>query len=154
MNRTISRRQINLLESEQKVRDETGKKLTMSDKLLDLFLPVKVGVLKNGLTSKDIAKAFEAYTFQELSYIRVQICELQSSLVKDGFPFGGIKDGRLKKYGFPNEKEFAQIEMSRKERLLSEVTSGKKYLEDEDPLLSICNKMIKECDKQLKLFNE
>lgn len=154
MNATISRSQIRRLEAEQKVRDEKDGKLSMNDKLLDLFLPVKVGINRNGLTSKDIANAFEAYTFQELSHIRTCICQLQSALVKDGIPFGGIKDGRLKKYGFPTEKEFQEIERDRKTRLLSEVQSCKKYLDENDPLINLCSKLITQCDNQLKLFSD
>jgi hypothetical protein len=148
-----------MLEDHQKMRDQArsnGEKIpeTFSDKMLDVFLPVKVGIAKNGYTSEDISEIVGAYNFEEKAYVRTALCNFVTGLVSDGFPFGSIKikGERLKKYGWPSDREILEITSSRKERLLSETKACKKYLQDSDPLLTFCNKVIEECDKQLKLF--
>ena len=153
MIKEISKRQIRGLELEmQEKKENDARKMTIQDKILDLFIPVRVGIYKNGLTAQDIAEAMGAYEFKDVQYIRTHICQLASNLVKEGFPFGGLKDGKYKKYGFPKQVETEEIEWNRKERMSMEIKAGLKYLDESDPMFQICSKVSKEFDKQLKLF--
>jgi hypothetical protein len=153
MNKQISKQQVEMIQrSMESKKEDDDYSMTQQDQILDLFLPVKVGIYKNGLTAEDISEAMGAKSFKEKAQIRTQICNLVSALIKDGFPFGGLKDGRLKKYGFSKRTEFDRIEMDRKQRMIFEISAGAKYLDDDDPILPVCNKFIQQCDKQLKLF--
>lgn len=130
------------------------KKMSVQMKLLDLHLPVKIGIHKNGLTVEEMIHALgiNNNNLKMKLKIRVAICNLVSELIKSGFPFGGLKDGKLKKYGFPNDSEFEEITFERKTRMLTEVKAGIKYLDEKDPMKKICKTFLIESDLQLKLF--
>lgn len=149
----ITKRQANLLELEMKQKKEDDDYvMTIGDNILDLFLPVKVGLQKNGLTANDVAEAVGAKSFKELTKIRTSVCQLASELIKIGVPFGGVKYDGLKRYGFPTAREFDQIQMDRKKLIVEQIESGSKYLDDADPLKKICKTITKEYNKQLQLF--
>jgi hypothetical protein len=73
-------------------------------------------------------------------------------MIKEGYPFSGIKDkGELKKYGWATKKEFEECEYDRKKRCAKEISNTLHYLEYGDKLTSIGISFLKEIDKQLSL---
>ena len=153
MNGQITKMQSKALYAMMEDKKEDNK-MSVQMQLLDLHLPVKVGIHKNGLTIEEMIHALgiSNNNLKMKLKIRVAVCGLVSELIKSGFPFGGLKDGTLKKYGFPNEQEFEQITFERKTRMLTEVKAGIKYLDERDPMKKICKTFLLESDSQLRLF--
>ena len=84
----------------------------------------------------------------------MQICALQRSLICDGIPFACIQDGKYKKYGFTNNREFEEVQYRRKVRMLTEIKAGIKYLNDGDSIKKIGEKFTVECNKQIAYVDE
>lgn len=157
MIRTISKRQeqyLNAYLNSKKEKDE--EEMTEQDQILEQFLPVRKGIRKNGFNIPELLDARGLSNIDYKGYTRFQtaVCNLQTSLVEDGIPFGSLKplDGGLKKYGFPDGKEWDEVQFSRKKRLVSEIRAGLHYLDEEDKLTEVGKKFLIEFDKQLKLF--
>lgn len=152
MNTVISRRQISMLENMMKTKKDSDKDLSLTDQVIDMFMPVKVGIRDHGLTAYEIAERLgdgRAKDYQNLCGVRSMICQISSTLVKEGFPFGGLKDKGNKRYGFSNSREFYELQGTRKIRMISELKSGMKYLDEDDSMLKLGEKMLKEYNRQL-----
>lgn len=153
MNSVISKRQIDMLQTMIKMKKENDEeKLTLHDQILDhCFMPIKVGIRQHGFTADEIAEELGyADDLRRLMLMKSSICQLATNLCKDGIPFGAIKGDKGKKvYGFCNNREFEELQYSRKVRMISELRAGMKYLNEDDSLLKISDKLVKEYDRQL-----
>lgn len=154
MNETITRNQIKEIEAGIRFKKEDDEKeLTEKDRILEMFFPIKSGIRLNGLTVEQIARGIgRGNSYKSMCYVRTRVCQLSSCLVSEGKPFGGIRVGRCKKYGFPNKNESLEIVEDRKLRMFKEFKAGEKYLDDRDPLKLLGRNFTEECDGQLKLF--
>jgi hypothetical protein len=131
--------------------------LTIQDILLEVFLPAKIGIVKNGFDVPEIMKiiGISKKDYKTLCQTRTSVCQFVQSLVKQGYAMGGIKTkGNLKKYGWATQQEFEQIEFDRKERCAKEISNTLHYLDDDDKLTFMGKSFLKEIDKQLQLFND
>lgn len=151
---TITRNQIKEIEARIKLKKEDDEKeLTEKDRILEMFFPIKTGIRLNGLTVRQITKGVgRDNSYRSICYIRTRVCQLASDMIKEGKPFGGIKVGKEKKYGFPSATETREIVDDRKIRMFKEFRAGEKYLEDSDPLKKIGKKFSDECNRQLELY--
>ena len=136
-----------------KMKKETDEeKLSLHDQILDhCFMPIRVGIRQHGCTADEIAEEL-GYSgdYRQLLLMRSSICQLATNLYKDGIPFGAVKGEHGKKiYGFCNDREHGELQYSRKVRMISEIKAGMKYLEEDDTLLKISDKMVKEYNRQL-----
>lgn len=137
----------------QKIEDEDYQP-TAYDQLLMVYYPVQRGIRKNGYTIEDIAQLLgvDVSDHRTLCYLRTNVCMFSSTLVRDGKPFGALKDGRYKKWGYAEGHEMSELSWDRKKRHVAETIAIMKYLPDDDQYKRVCNGVIKEYDKQLKFI--
>jgi len=160
MIKTITRSQMTRLENDIKQKiDEVKNKnyvLTFADQMILLFLDVQKGAEKNGLEVEQIADliGINKKDFKALCTIRTKICQFQSQMIKEAIPWGGLKVGKRKRYGWLYGNEYDRLQLERKKRIAIEIQAGLHYMEDNDLLTNIGKKFILEYDKQLKLFEE
>jgi hypothetical protein len=157
MNATITRTQEydKVKGYEAKLNDDEYQ-MTTQDNILACYIEngkIRKGILQNGLTVDEFMEiqGYDLSDFRLKCQVRVQMCQFAASLIKDSIPFGGLKDGGIKKYGFTNKKEWEELSRERKKRLITEVHAGVKFLEETDSLMLKCRNVIKEYDNQLKL---
>lgn len=158
MNLQLTRSQERKLHSYVKdVKEDENQNMTISDMILELFLPAKIGIREYGLDIEQLMNAMgiSKKDYRTVCKFRTSVSQFCSSMVKEGFPFGGIKDkGNLKKYGWSTFNEFEEIQFSKKERCAKEISNALHYLDAEDKLTHIGKTFLKEVDKQLELFND
>ena len=158
MNARLTPKQKNMLNNDLIVRKESEDyRESINDLLLELFLSIDSGIEKNGLTVPEIGVAIgmDIEDYKILSQARTIVSQFVTALVKNGFPFGGIKDKdvKLKKYNFSsNKKEWEKLQYSRIKRITSELTNTLNYIDDENMLSITGKKLLTECNKQLTLF--
>lgn len=158
MNKVITKKQELRLENDMAVKRlgmlNGEYEFTADDVIIDVFLPVKRGIRKHGLTVPELMDiiGLNKNNHKELCLFRTSICNFAQKIVKEGYPFGGLKDGVLKKYGWAHGEEFDEIGWVRKKRLASEITNSIEYLEDGDAVKSIGKRLLGEIDKQMILF--
>jgi len=140
------------------IKNDDEYQMTMSDYLLELFIPAKIGIRENGLNVKELMSSmgFSSKDYKDLCKFRTTVSNFVSSMVKEGYAFTGVKDkGELKKYGFATRNEFEEAMFDRKERCAKEISNTLHYLDMDDKLTTIGKSFLKEIDKQLLLnFNE
>ena len=158
MIKQITRSQALKLEHHLKaIKEDDEYEMTFMDNFLDLFIPARIGIIKNGLDVKEIMKAMGITDrdYKTVCTIRSSICNFVQSMLKEGYAFAGVKEkGKLKKYGWSTTEEFEQIEFDRKERCAKEISNTLHYLDDNNKLTFIGKSFLKEIDKQLELFND
>jgi hypothetical protein len=157
MQKQLTKSQEKKLSSHLKVlKEDDAHEMSLLDMILDLFIPAKIGIRKNGLNVEELMSVLglSIEDHRMLCGFRTSLCQLQAKLIKEGFAFSGIKDkGKLKRYGWSTEKEFEQVEFDRKERCAKEISNTLHYLDDDDRLALIGKSFLKEIDKQLLLFD-
>jgi hypothetical protein len=158
MNLQLTRSQEKKLNSYVKdIKDDDEYDLTISDQILELFLPAKIGIREYGLNVENLMKimGISQKDYRTICRFRSSISAFCSSMIKEGFPFGGIKDkGELKKYGWSTLHEFEEIQNNKKERCAKEISNALHYFDDSNKLTNIGKTFLKEVDKQLELFKD
>ena len=155
MNKKITKSQRTRLQNDIKIKKDDDKYvMTMNDKIIEILLLLGTGIRQNGAYVTELLNilGIDEGDFKQACYFRIQLCQCISSLVSEGYPVGGLKDGRLKKYGWTTEKEFEELSFDRIKRLSSETQSALKYLNEENKLSLMGKKLLIEIDNQLKLF--
>lgn len=156
MNTTITKSQEKKLSAYLNELKEDGGLVNVEDRLLDVFLPVKKGIEVNGMEAKEIAIKLRVNpnNYKQFAYFRTHLCQFQKMLVEEGYPFGGLKVGKYKKYGWTTSNEWLRLSQSRKRRLAGEIHAGLLYIDEQDELIAPSKKFLIEYDKQQKLFEE
>jgi len=127
----ITRKQTQKLESYLLDR-KNHESLTVSDNILNIYLPVKKGIRKNGYNIYEIMEMldYDIYDFKAVTKVRILVCQFAKELVKEGYAFGGLKTGKLKNYGWAIKNEWRELETTRDKRLLSELKAHRNYISD------------------------
>jgi hypothetical protein len=151
MPKLLSKRQKEALHSyiKNKKEDDTIN-LTDMDRLIEVYLEFRQGIKENGFTIPEI---LEILGETNKYHWRSTMCQTCQSLYKDGFPFGGLKPGRgkLMRYGWAGtEEEKEQIQLKIKKNLRTKIRASLPYLNEEDKVKELGEKIIKECDKQFR----
>jgi len=160
MLKTISRAQRNRLKNDlkEKIREVENENyiLTFQDSLILLLLDRPAGIEKYGYEITEIMEllGLDKNDFKALTKIRSQVCNSVQSMVKEGYPIGGLKVGKYKKYGWSTPKEFDKLQLERKSRVVAEITNCLNYLDETDNLTRIGRQFKITYEKQLKLFEE
>jgi len=138
-------------------KEDDEYQMTPYDRILQVYIPVKIGVRENGLNADEITLAVGEATesYQNKCLWRTNVCQFASRMIKEGYPFGALKvKGERKRYGWTTEAEFEELQFGRKERLAKETTNAINYLDDDDRAKIIGRQLLKIIDKQMKLTFE
>jgi len=160
MKKLLNKRQQKYLLNDLAIKQNDDEyRLTDFDKIVSLYLDFKKGIKEFGFTVPEIMELLgESKTHKNTSHWRTKVCQTAKDLYSDGFPFGGLKPGQgeLMRYGWAGTtEEKEQISYKFKGYMIRQIKASLPYIDEQDDLSKLGNKIVDTYEKQLKLeFDE